>query len=155
MSKKKFAFEVFADYHQFYLQDGQVFPDAPTDWTDEDVQRRVKVADNVVVVCPLRNMTVPVELLVQEAPPQLNFEQIDHAVRCSLDLPSGILQVHECTGGEVLRLDIRPGHYGVYLEFTGLATISEDGLDGKDAYRITVWPDAPTPLAVLKNWAVV
>jgi len=25
--------QVFADYHQFYVQDGGVNPDAPTDWS--------------------------------------------------------------------------------------------------------------------------
>ena len=45
MSKQQFTFEVFADYHQFYVQDGGINPEAPTDWTDEDVERRAKVAD--------------------------------------------------------------------------------------------------------------
>lgn len=152
MSIQKFELDVFADYHQFYLQDGKVFPNAPTDWTDEDVQCRAKVADNVVVICPLRSVTVPVELQVHEVVPEMDVEAADHAIRCSLAIPSGILQVYECTGGELLRLEVPPGHYGVLVEFTGLATISEDGLDGSDEYRITVWPDGPTPLTVLKKW---
>lgn len=153
MSTQTFDFDVFADYHQFYIQDGQVLPDAPTNWSDEDVQRRTKVAENVVVVCPLRNATVPVQLKVQDVAPQMDVEHIDHAVQCSLHLPSGVLQVHECTGGEVLRHEVSPGHYGVLVEFSGLTSISDDGMDGEDTYRITVWPDEPRPLTVLRCWS--
>jgi hypothetical protein len=35
------AFELFADYHQFYLWDKGTDPQAPVDYTDEDVERRV------------------------------------------------------------------------------------------------------------------
>ncbi len=146
MNIQKFELEVFADYYQFYLQDGLVFPDAPTNWTDKDVQCRAKVADNVVAICPLRNMTVPVELNIHEVASEMYLEEADHVIRCSLAIPSGVLQVHECTGGELLRCQVPPGHYGVLVEFTGLETISEDGLDGGDAYRISVWPDRPIPL---------
>src|SRR5881628_1770088 len=94
--------QVFADYHQFYVQDGGVNPDAPTDWSDEDVAHRVKVASNVVVVCPVRNMCVPVEVEVVTVEPSVDLGEYDHAARCSLSLPKGCLQVHECTGGERL-----------------------------------------------------
>ncbi|MGO4812145.1 competence protein ComJ [Cupriavidus sp. 2MCAB6] len=69
---QQFTFDVFADYHQFYVQDRGINPEAPTDWTDEDVERRAKVADNVVVICPLRNMTVPVTLELHEAEPAID-----------------------------------------------------------------------------------
>jgi hypothetical protein len=42
--------KVFADYHQFYLWDRGMTSDAPTDYTDDDVRRRIKVAANVVVI---------------------------------------------------------------------------------------------------------
>ena len=49
---KQADFEVFADYHQFYVWDSGVAPVAPIDWTEEDGANRAKVAANVVVVCP-------------------------------------------------------------------------------------------------------
>lgn len=49
---------VFADYHQFYVQDGGINPDVPTDWSAGDITNRGKVAENVVVVCPVRNISV-------------------------------------------------------------------------------------------------
>ena len=41
------AFDVFADYHQFYLWDRGMNAEAPTDYTDEDVRRRIKTGPHV------------------------------------------------------------------------------------------------------------
>ncbi len=144
--------QVFADYHQFYVQDGGISPAAPTDWSDHDVATRVKVADHVVVICPVRNMSVPVIVEVVSAEPHFTFEGLDHIVRCSVDLPTGKLQVHECTGGEVLWLTIESGTYSVLVFFAGLGLLSENGLEGEDCYRVTLWPGAKCPTTVLKVW---
>jgi hypothetical protein len=66
---QKQSFNLFADYHQFYLWDEEASPDAPTDYTDEDVARRLKAAPHVVVVQPVRAMTVPVTVEVHDAEP--------------------------------------------------------------------------------------
>lgn len=154
MMSRQFAFDVFADFHQFYVQDGGIFPDAPTDWTDDDIQRRVKAIEHVVVICPLRNMAVPVVLELHDSEPVVNQSDYDHVVRCSLELPTGELQVYECTGGEVLRQSVAPGRYAVLALFSGLSTIDEMGLEGDDTYRLLLWPTASAlPLSVLKAWA--
>ena len=44
------AFDVFADYHQFYLWDRGMTNQAPQEYTDEDVQRRIKTGPHVVVL---------------------------------------------------------------------------------------------------------
>ena len=144
--------EVFADYHQFYVQDGEVFPDAPTEWSDADVKRRVKVAENVVVVCPVRNMHVPVEIEVLTSEPSFDLADFDHVARCSLALPSGRLQVHECTGGERLSLSVAPGTYSVLALFSQLGSLSDDGLEGNDRYRVVLWPGVGTALSIVKAW---
>jgi hypothetical protein len=147
------ALQVFADYHQFYVQDGGINPDAPTEWSDEDVERRVKVAANVVVVCPVRNMSVPVEVEVATAEPSVDLGAYDHVAQCSLSLPTGYLQVHECTGGELLHLSIAPGTYSVLVLFSALGSLDESGLNGEDSYRVVLWPGTDRPLAVVKAWA--
>ncbi len=151
MLQHRFPLEVFADYHQFYVQDGGINPPAPTDWTDGDVERRAKAADNIVVICPLRNATVPVILDVYSHEPALVLADCDHAVRCSIDLPTGELQVHESTGTEVLRHTVTPGIYALVALYSGLATIEGSGLEGADTYRLVLWPiDSASPLTVLK-----
>lgn len=146
------SLQVFADYHQFYVQDGGVDPPAPDEWTGEDVARRAKVAQNVVVVCPLRNMAVSVEIQVHGQEPSIQWSRWDHAVVCELSLPTGQLQVHECTGGELLKWSIQPGMYRVALLYAGLASISEDGLKGDDHYHVLLWPGQSQTLHVMREW---
>lgn len=150
----KFDVEVFADYYQFYVQDGVVEPSAALDWTDEDIEHRAKVSENLVVICPLRNMEVPVSVEIHASNPLLDWNEYDHVVQCGLALPSGVLQIHECTGGEVLRINIDPGCYDVLAMYGGLDAIDDHGLEGDDFYRIALWPAAEVePLRVLKSWA--
>jgi hypothetical protein len=145
--------EVFADYHQFYVWDGGTEPKAPEDWSDEDVRNRAKMAEHVFVVCPLRNMTVPVRVTLAEAEPAVDLTRYDHAVEGSVAMPTGQLRVHECTGGELLAWKLKPGTYRVLALFSGLGTISSDGLEGQDEYRIVLWPGSAVPLKVLKQWS--
>jgi hypothetical protein len=52
------------------------------------------------------------------------------------------------------RLSVKAGPLGIRLNMSGLDTISEDGLDGRDRYLIQIWPgqELSGPL-VLKSWA--
>ncbi|TXN70472.1 hypothetical protein [Methylobacterium sp. WL6] len=145
-------YRIFADYHQFYLWDHGVSPDAPTDYTEEDTLRRIKTVPYVVVVQPERDMEVPVEVEVTNHPACLDLDAWDHVVEASLDLPSGRLEIHECTGGSVDVLTVTPGTYRVRAYHGGLGTLSEDRLDGDDHYRIVLWLDAFTDVTVLKQY---
>ena len=145
-------YQIFADYHQFYLWDHGKSPDAPVDYTDEDVRRRVKADLFVVVVQPERNMTVPVELRIAERAPELDLAAWDHVAEASLEVPSGRLEIHECTGGSVDILPVKPGFHRVRAHIAGLSTRSTDGLDGRDSYSITVWPAPFAEVAVLKQY---
>ena len=147
---KRYA--IFADYHQFYLWDHGTSPDAATNYTDEDVARRIKAEPFLVVVQPERNMEVPVELELAEQAPDLDLSAWDHVAEASLDLPSGRLEIHECTGGSIDILAVPAGHYRVRAYFGGLGTLSEDGLDGDDHYRIVIWPAPCADIAVLKQY---
>jgi len=148
----KKRYDVFADYFQFYLWDEGERPEAPTEYTEEDTYRRIKAAPFVVVIQPIRNMTVPVEVEVTDAPPALVPETWDHIAEASIELPSGRLEIHECTGGSVDVLPIVPGTYRVRAYFGGLNSLSDDGLDGEDRYQIVLWPEPFAPVQVLKQF---
>jgi len=143
---------LFADYHQFYVWDAGTDPCAPEDYSDEAGSRRVTAVAHVLVVHPIRNTAVPVDVELCESEPPFEQARWDHAVDCSLHLPTGSLQVHECTGGPVLDLVVEPGSYRARVLFGGLNTVSEDGLQGDDCYRVVLWPGPPGPLLVLKEW---
>ena len=99
------------------------------------------------------HMDIPVELDVHAHDPGFVETVWDHVAECSLALPTGQLQVHECTGGAVLDLSIAPGTYQARILFAGLDSLSHDGLDGSDRYRIDLWPGPERDLTIAKRWA--
>ncbi|MCJ2044033.1 hypothetical protein MKK58_05730 [Methylobacterium sp. J-078] len=145
-------YSILADYHQFYMWDHGASPEAPTEYTETDTVRRIKTAPFLVVVQPERNMEVPVEVEIMDGPPKLALDVWDHVTEASLALPSGKLEIHECTGGSIDILTVPPGTYRVRSHHGGLATLSDDGLDGADHYRIVLWPAPFADLAVLKQY---
>jgi hypothetical protein len=145
--------EVFADYHQFYLWDPTMTTNAPIDYTEEDCRRRIKTAPNVVVIQPERAMDVAVTIELHDSEPELSLNGWDHVAEASLHLPSGNLQVHECTGGPVADFNLTPGWYRVRSMHGGFETIAPVGTDGNDFYKVALWPADAADVAVLKQWA--
>jgi hypothetical protein len=146
-------FEVFADYHQFYLWDRGMSPTAPEDYTDDDVARRIKAAPHVVVIQPERDMEVAVEVEIHDGEPGYDPAGWDHIAEASLHLPTGRLQVHECTGGPVADFEVEPGWYRVRSFHGGFDTIDEDGLEGEDFYKVVLWPSPAGGVVVVKQFA--
>ncbi len=144
---------IFADYNQFYVWDpkgsGQ---QAPEQWSEQDIADRAKIAPGVVVVCPIRNMTVPVEVGIWDSEPQVIFNAWQHVVEAPLTT-AGWIEVHECTGGSHASFSVEQGDYTVRILFRGLDTLSEDGLDGEDFYEIQIWKSPCASLRVLRRWA--
>ncbi|MEO1221811.1 MAG: hypothetical protein AAFY42_10745, partial [Pseudomonadota bacterium] len=67
------SYKIFADYFQFYLWDHGAQPDAPTDYLEIDNKNRLKVEENIIVVLPERNMTVPVSIALSDVEPALDL----------------------------------------------------------------------------------
>lgn len=146
-------YEICADYHQFYLTDAGKDPFAPEDYTEQDVQRRIKAADNVVVIQPERSMTVPVELEILDSRPPDDFEKWHHVAEASLELPSGKLRIEEWGNAEpVDEIVLEARSYRVRAYYGGLDTLSFDGLDGDDHYKIVMWPSPVGDVTVVKHY---
>jgi hypothetical protein len=47
---------------------------APDDYSEEDVERRIKAGSHVVVVQPERNMNVPVEIEIHDSDPPYDLD---------------------------------------------------------------------------------
>ncbi len=151
--RHRFPLRVFADYHQFYVWDPALSQrSAPEDWSDADIANRAKVARGVVVICPVRNKEVPVDVEIWDAEPAVDLEAWQHAVLAPL-ATMGEIELHECTGGVLANTQVAPGDYSVRALYRGLDSLSEDGLDGNDYYLIQIWKSAPHDLRVLRNWA--
>lgn len=145
------AVQVFADYHQFYLWDKGMNPLAPEDYTKEDTERRIKTGPHVVVVQPESDGTVPVEIEIRDAEPPYEAEKWDHIAEASLHLPTGQLQVHECTGGPVAEFQVAKGWYRARSFHAGLNSVY-DGSESGDCYRVVLWPAAEGGVVVFKQY---
>ena len=145
-------YEIFADYHQFYLIDAEEYPNPPIDYTDEDVQRKIKAEKFVVVIQPERNMSVPVELEILDSAPNNNFENWEHVAEASLDLPSGKLLVEDLYGETKDMINLSPGIYRIRAYYGDLDKLSFDGLEGDDHYKIAIWQAPFDGVKVLKQY---
>jgi hypothetical protein len=145
--------EIFADYHQFYLSDAAGGEEPPTDWTDEALRCRILCTVGELVVSTARNMTVPVRIELHDEQPQIAAETADHIVVGDL-CTSGEIVIAGCTDyrPDAAHRSVPPGNLRAMVVFTGLGTISEDGLDGEDRYVVHLWPGESGGIAVLRQW---
>lgn len=144
---------LFADYYQFYLQDERADGELSDAWTDESVKRMLATAPGTVGIGTARNDDVPVEIEVGIAEPPVDEASWDHVTECSIELSSGILVIAGCTESflEAARLEVDPGIYRVRVHYGSLDSVSADGLDGEDHYRVVLWPGVAIEVRVLKQ----
>ncbi len=152
----EYRFELFADYFQIVLMaDGVEVPDWSDCFTDQSVADRLVVVPYAVVVQPERNMTVPVTVEVRDDPPGDNFSGWDHVSEASIDAPTGRLimtELHTWDTEPERRIAVAPGTYRVRTYHAGLNTLSTNGLDGDDYYRLVLWPAEYREPRVLKRF---
>jgi len=148
-----FSGTLFADYHQFYLADAGSETDYSGDITDEAIDQRVVSRDDALVVFTARNMEVPVEVVLHDAAPALPVDEADHVVTAGLR-SSGTILIAGCTdyAPDAARFSVPEGALRAAVVFTGLDTLSEDGLEGEDRYTVHLWPGEAEGVAVLKQW---
>src|SRR5262245_50070485 len=144
---------LFADYFQFYLQDEAVKGDLSDSWTDQAVADLLALAPGTIGVGTVRNMDVPVIVEVLDAPPTEPLDQWDHVTECSIDIPTGRLVVAGCTDyfPEAQRIQLAPGAYRARIFYGRLHSLSEDGLNGDDHYKVSLWPGETAGPVVLKR----
>jgi hypothetical protein len=132
-------FDLFADYHQFLVHDSACdWEDLPDRWTDETVEAMFIQGDGYVAVGTARDMTVPVEVRIDESEKELPNGGWDRIACGELEVPTGEIVVTGVTDGARSggRLKVAPGEYRVRVLFAGLDSLSEDGLDGDDHYVV-------------------
>lgn len=151
---REFQFELFADYHQFYLQDDDRSKgDLADAWTREATDRLLAVAPHVIGVGTVRNMDVPVFVMLHEKRPMIREDEWDHVTTASVRIDTGRIVVAGCTDyfPDAQRIDVEPGVYEAIICYGNLETLSEDGLDGEDSYHVHLFPGAEIAPAVLKD----
>ena len=145
----KHSFTLFADYHQFYLQDEAADGDLSEAWTPEAVDRLLALAPGVIGVGTVRNMDVPVEVEILSEPPADDLSSWDRVNECSIRFTSTRAVIAGCTDyfPDAARIAVTPGDYRARIYYGDLDSVSADGLEGQDHYRIVLWPAAEGPMS--------
>lgn len=133
-------FQVFTDYHQFYLMDAGVEPQIPEAVAEQDMLRRLRVEPHIVVFYTESDWQVPVKVAFVSEP----FEAVgawEQRSEFSLSLPSGIAVLCGCTDfvPECPRIMVAPSTYSGRAYFAGAA-------HGEERYYIILWPAAQPAL---------
>lgn len=134
---------LFADYHQFYLQDDDVrFGDLSDAWTQDATEQLLAVADHVVGIGTVRDAEVSVQVTVAADLPDLDSSQWDRINRTRLMCDTGRIVIAGCTDyfPDARRIEVKPGPYEVMVGYKNIRTSSEAGLDGNDSYHIFLAP---------------
>lgn len=144
-------FNIFADYSQFYLLDGELQPPYPEDVTDQDLEQRFKVIPNLVAFYTVNPVHVMLSLELMPSEPIQNLETWEHVVEVPLDLPSGRLIIAGCTDylPECPVVELAPGTYTV-------RTHARRGSDeSHEEYLALLWLCAGRRERVLKQQVVL
>ncbi|HYK54241.1 MAG TPA: hypothetical protein VEV38_11975 [Candidatus Eremiobacteraceae bacterium] len=139
-----FEFTPYAGWNQVHLKDETSTDDLSMQWTPEAVARELAIGDRVLGIGTYRDTNVPFEVDVFEKPPDpVGGESWDRINDVTIDVQSGALVLWGC--GEYWptspRISVKPGSYAVRIFYGGKDTLSEDGVDGADHYRIWIWPN--------------
>ncbi|MGY5615417.1 hypothetical protein [Vibrio brasiliensis] len=151
---KSYSLEIFADYNQVYLHDETIESDLSVAWDDQAYEKLIVVDHGCIEISTARNMDVPVEIVVSDEKPDIDKKSWEHIVYCGITLASGLLVVRGPSDylPDATRVKLKPGNYAAYVLYKGLTTLSEDGLEGDDYYKIILWPsDDAVDVTVLKN----
>jgi hypothetical protein len=86
--------------------------------------------------------------------PDDDINSWDQATECSIEVTSGRLVVAGCTDyfPDAARIDISSGSYRARIYSGNLDSLSADGLNGDDYYRVVLWNAPPGPILVLKAY---
>jgi hypothetical protein len=131
--RKSISLRLFADYHQFYLQDEASPGDLTEAWTAQAVADRMAVGNGVVGIGTESKDTVRVEVELLTSRPNSDLARWDHVTECSLDASSGRLLVAGCTDyvPDARRVSVPGGR-------VGLRTSHRYG--PREQYRVQLWP---------------
>jgi len=137
-------FDIFADYCQFYLEDGTSNFLTENLWDDEQAfLDMLATGPGGVAVGTARHYSVPVKVRVLDSEPEDNLDHWDHVTEASLSVPSGKLVVVGPTEyrPDAPRITVAPGDYRVRVYYANLESVAANGIDGDDHYEVTLWPD--------------
>jgi hypothetical protein len=153
---KKHQLKFFTEYYQFYIldKDSKSQTDSDNFWTPQADTDKMAVEEGLLGITVGKYAEIDVEVNVLETQNNgRNFDEFEHIVEASIEIPSGVLLVKDCTGFEVqLALQLAPQTYAVRCYSAKLSSIQGD--EGDDFYVIEIWASSKIERKVLKQFTV-
>lgn len=151
---REYKFKIFADNFQINLQDFESKMDLPL-WNKEANENRFEISKsgNMITIGTARNMDVPVTVEIRNEAPPDDFDNWDHVNEGSLEVLSGYIWLFGWSDelDASPRIPVASGQYRVRIYYGNLDSLSKDGLEGDDHYKIVLWQAAQAPPQVLKR----
>ncbi|MDJ1502806.1 hypothetical protein [Xanthocytophaga agilis] len=146
---------IFADYFQIEIEDSNSIASHMPKFDKEEMTSLLSVGKGVLNVFTVRNMNVPLKIAVLAIKPDIDIKEYDQVVEASITISSGILSIYNAMEypDNLLEFRIPAGIYQALIGYQGLDTISEDGLEGNDAYTVFLWQnDTSIEKKIIKEW---
>jgi hypothetical protein len=149
-------FSIFADYNMFFLlADTTKVPRVGSGLLTHLMTDLIAASPpRAVIVGTVRRVTVPVTANLQPDEPTESDGSGDHITEASIRTTTGVVRLV----GDTSALDNAPsitipqGAYRVRVYSAGFDTLSDDGLDGDDHYRLVLWPAPMQTPRVVKRY---
>jgi hypothetical protein len=140
---KRHDFEIYADYHQFYLEDENSPHETGDIWTEETTRQMLAVSEKLVAVGTARYETVPVSIEFYDREPLPEFDKYSRINECSLEVTSNKLVLAGCTEylPDAARIDTEPTIFRVRVLYGNLESVKDDW-EGDDFYVLQLWKDS-------------
>jgi hypothetical protein len=148
-----YPLDFFSEYYQFYILDSKTTAatDAPDFWCPDAEPRRLAIGEGLLGVTIGTYGKVKGELRILTQKPDLDTSA-EHVVEVSMRLPSGILEVRDCTGYEIqLAIPLPKTTYRLRISSHNLGSIEND--EGKDFYIVEIWKSRFSKPTILKDFA--
>ncbi|HVT61886.1 MAG TPA: hypothetical protein VHD33_00150 [Legionellaceae bacterium] len=148
----EFQFGFNTEYNQFYIADKASPKDTDNInfWTTEAYDNRMAIGDGILGIGTECYGYVRGQLNVLNAQINLiNYSLYDHVVEGGIKLKSSILQILNCPYSTLeVEVKLSPDSYRVRVYSSNLNKVKE----GKDYYKIEIWPDSNISSKVLKKY---
>jgi hypothetical protein len=139
---RKFDFDIYADYRQFYLECESSPHKTDEVWDSANIasDRMLGVSEKLVAIGTARYETVPVSIEFHDCEPVLKLEKYSRINECSLEVTSNKLILSGCTEylPDAARIDVESGNYAVRVLYGNLETVKDD-FEGEDFYILQLW----------------
>lgn len=153
-----------AAYRQMFVEDSLLDGSYLGDVTPKsnDSVDMILMGESWFAIYTTGDICVPLVVEIVEDEPIFNEQQWDQIVKCSIDVPSGVLSIYEASGENDI-ISIKLPSSGIYGAMIGYADLEkpfisngytdDEGMFG-DHYQLTLWKvDNPIPKQVVKYWA--